>query len=529
MNSLNRAAALLLLASLPLCVLVLTQGTAGRQSRPHQNLNADLEPDPGGPHVSSAARVGTTNTNGRLSPAAGAGAGPAEEGRGGDAQQPPPPEPIAEWRPPPELYGYAVPERVTLRARPGAQAAPLGEPTALELAGEHGVRILGAEGDWLRVRMPPAAGRASTEGWVEWGTILPGSWAVILDARTGKLLRREPLEAGITHATFSPDGKRVFLSNGHLNTVTEARAEDFRPLRELAFTTAGRVDDAFFQPEGGALVVPMWRVGKDPRGDYTLVFVRVGEGAIESVPTGVTARTDTSVMLWVDGRFIVAPGGRLGFAVYTQGGADGAGDGSGHTIVETFDLQTLARLRRVDFGAVAELGDPFLSRDGSELFTISGSPRAVRVYGTGDGKLLRELPIRLGDEVGADFALRARDGDSFVLSVWESSPRGTLARLARLKPDGKLVTLGAERFTFGAERSYVVEAGGRLYAADERGRRLSAFDREGRHRWTREVAAPAALRSDDHHALPPVKGIVVSPDGARVVVIVGVPVGLTNF
>ena len=39
----------------------------------------------------------------------------------------------------------------------------------------------------------------------------------------------------------------------------------------------------------------------------------------------------------------------------------------------------------------------------------------------------------------------------------------------------------------------------------------------------------AVLAQFDHHARPPVKGVFMSPDGARVVVIVGVPVGLTNF
>jgi hypothetical protein len=502
----------LLCGALPLYFLTRAQDPAGAQTSPRAtnvngNMNAghgreDAPPPAGG------------RMNGNLSPAfkggAGRGDATAEEDEAGDR----PPVVLGEWGEVEPSWGSAAVSPLVLRAGTGAGSRVVARVKVEE--GE-GVSILEAAGDRLRVRIEANAEQGGTrhrsvEGWVEWGAVVPAAEALVVDAASGEVLRRLPLEGGITSVLFAPDGGRALFYGAAAPAVYEATADDFKLRRALRLDGAVSVGELFLQPQAAQLILPLWRPGDDAdgegSGDYTLSFVRAGGGPAARVPT--TLRSSSG------GRFLVSDDGQTGVALYPGGAAWGEAN---RVAAAVFDLQTLTLLREFVLPAsVTTDDDVALGRGGAELLALPAQhPLSLFVIESFSGALVREVSLgRRGGGV-AGFAQTGARGGPLVLSYAEFEGEESVAlRRAQLTGGGRLARLPEDV-------SLVAEAGGARYGVDYEGTRIFLLDEAGRVRASRRVKlpaakpAPAAAADDGRLTLD----LSVTPDGKHLVIIKG--------
>jgi|GEM_PF-3435053 len=525
------AAAWLLCGVLPFYALTRAQDPAGGGGGPVSNVNGNMNAggnanangnanvggnttvnaggstsmNAGGPTMTNVNLAPTSNTN---SARGGGGAGQAAAEEGAEAEAPA--AFSGEWVEVGSLWGNAARSPLVLRAGPGAGSQIVGRVKVEE--GE-GVAILEAAGDRLRVKLEANAGqggarRVDAEGWVEWGAVVPASEALVVEAASGEVLRRVPLDDGITSVLFTHGGEKAVFHGATAQSLYEAGADDFKLRRALRLDGAVAVGELFFQPASGRLFLPVWRAADGAGGDYTLDFVRAGEGPAAAVSTGLSSAGG--------GRFLVSDDGQTGYAIHVGGAAWG---GAGRLVASVFDLQTLTQVRGFVLpDPVTTDDDIALARGGAELLLLSSQQpqRLLVVEGTG-GSLVREIPLAAGVGGAVGFSQTGGAAGPLVASYAEAAGDDSVGLgRARLGPDGKLSPL-PEGVAF------LAEAGGARYGVDEHGTRVFTLDDAGRVRSSRPIRsaggkpAPAAPEGEARG----VRGLFLTPDNKRLVIIKG--------
>ncbi|HZI17945.1 MAG TPA: hypothetical protein VEY09_05050 [Pyrinomonadaceae bacterium] len=453
--------------------------------------------------------------NGNLSPAAGgytnlnlAGVGSAGGAREDEPEPESDPAFSGEWVEPGPLWGSARRSLLVLRA--GAEA---GSKVLARVRAEVGevVTVLEAAGDRLRVKVEANDGQGATrrrdaEGWVEWGAVVPVAEALVVEAASGEVLRRVPLEDGITNVAFAADGATAFLYGPAAPSVHEAGGDDLKARRAIKLDGTFAGGEVFPRPSGAAPFVPIWRAAAT--GGYKLDFLLLGEGPAPAVvPTDLTAESG--------GRFLVSDDGLTGFALYPDRAAWG---GALRVAVAVFDLQTLTQVRAFVLPeAVAPDDAVALGRNGTELLALPSQPAPRLVVAESlAGSLLREVPLGRVAGSGTAFRQTTPIAGRFVVVYPEDGPDGAVTfRSALLTPEGSLTRL-ADGVTF------MAEAGGVTYSVDDAGTRLLVLDERGRVRSSRPVrrreGRPLAPEGDERI----VRGLFATPDGKRLVIIKGV-------
>jgi hypothetical protein len=511
-------AAWLLCGALPLYVLTQAQDNSGRANRWATNVNGNMNGNgnmnAGPAHTSETVLEQPPGGNISLGGLMNVNLNPHPVGPSRDEDEAVVGLPIvsAEWEETGPVWGRAARSPLVLRAGAGSSSRVVARPLVEE--GET-VSILETAGDGLRVRVEaqPEFGRTrrrAVEGWVEWGAVEPVAEALVVEAASGELVRRVPLEGGVTSVLFAPDGATALLHGNSAPAVYEVSGADLKPRRKLQVEGIAGIGGIFFQPGGAQLVVPVWRSAADAGSGYRLDFLRVGEGPAAVVPTGVTASGA--------GRFLVSGDGLTGFALNTGGASWG---GAGRVTVAVFDMGTLTQIRGFLLpDSITEDDDVALGPGGSELFVLSSEqPSRLTVVESMTGSLVREVKLATIGAVG----FRRTEGAAGPLIVsyaaaQEGDDASTVTRWARLTPEGALVAR-PEGLT------YEVEAAGQRYAVDEAGRKIFVLDEAGRVRASRPVRmrggrVPAAAATGEGDG-PFVLGLYATPDGKRLIIIKG--------
>lgn len=425
--------------------------------------------------------------------------------------------PSVRWTEVPPVYGFTNARVVKLRASADASSTVVAtldvpfEPESVEIlegARDH-MRVV------LRGRGAGGAGVEDVEGWVEWGAVLPHVTALVLDAQSGEVLRRVPLEAGVTSVAFSPDGRRAVFHGAGGRFAYEVDAEDYSPLRALEAGANESFGSVFYDAEAGGVLAPLLSQKYGPHGapEWTLDILRAGDGAAgESAAQSVTnMKAD---------RFVVAPDGLTGFAVRVHTSRQGVDAEKLKATVRVFNLRTLqpANSFTLEGGDMGFGMDALaFNGDGSELYLmLSGEQQRVAVFDTRTGARVREIPLGVAESGSIFFAQENQSGDSLLLKLWDhGGESGATSRAVWLAGE-KLTAAGA-----GIDR--FIEAGGERFAVNEEGTRLFKLDGDNRVRSKHKIDRPdIKLRKEEGNILT-VHGFAASPDGKHLILFLAVP------
>jgi hypothetical protein len=205
------------------------------------------------------------------------------------------PLPDVKFGPVGPLTGYAIAKDVTLRQSAQSNAPVIATIKTIEY---EAVEILGATRDFIRVKFPANPGLPEEvirtrdyEGWVTWADVAPGLGAIILDAGTGEVISRVPLEGGRTSIAYSPDGSRaVFYHPGRgSNIAKEVHMSDYTLTRNLVSSGADTFGTPFYGPTDGALYVAVFdgsassNVMGDVMEDVKFDVIRIGDACAPNI------------------------------------------------------------------------------------------------------------------------------------------------------------------------------------------------------------------------------------------------------
>ncbi len=340
------AAALLLpCAAAALCALALAPRAAGQSG---VNMNGNMSPSAGTTTVNS--NTNSSNSN--------SGATTREPVR--PTPTPRPASPAVRWSPVGPIPGFIGGPQLTIRAGAGLRAAVVEE---LDGHSYEAVEVLEQAGDFLRARFSTGANEKvegrRVEGWVAWGEVVPQTTALVLDARTGRVLSLHALGSGIDAVSFSPDGKRALFHGQWAPTVYEADAADLVPTRQLTAEGEGSFNPAVYVGSGHELLTTFSTAASE-KAASTLYAVRSGDGGVTATPF---ARAPSGAE---PSRVVFAPDGRAGFAFHPFPYGDEAEttveeDRGSVATVEVFDPLTMQTVRRF------KLPDPALSLEPSSI------------------------------------------------------------------------------------------------------------------------------------------------------------------
>ena len=426
--------------------------------------------------------------------------------------RPAPRPPAIGWQPVASVPGYYGEPRVTLRAEAGPRAEVVAQYDAQEYPD---LSILRIEGEFLRVRAERGGKDARqerfVEGWAAWGEVMPQGSALVLDAKTGRVLSRLALGDGIDSVSFSPDGKRALFHGQWAPALYEADAADFTFTRQLTFKGEGTFSPPVYVGTGHDFLVPFWAAGSPTEGTDPSVYVvqTYGGGGARTTPfTRAPSGAEPT-------RVAFAPDGRTGFAFYHDAYGDEAelpedDERASAATVEVFDPQTLQKIRHFKLPAQGlgfDTGSSAMNADGSELYLLDQALQRLLVVETQAGGVVRE--ISLAGETQRLLSLDALDAAGPRLRYWEvTEQHHGEARALRVVGDRAVDDESGD--------SIIVEAGGTRYAVDEGGARLFTLDAEGRAVKARDIPR----REGDNHTPA---GLFPTPDGSRLVLILRIP------
>lgn len=502
-TTLFAAAILLPCGASALCVFALVRQAAGQSAHTNVNLNGNMNRAAG---PAPTRETSATNFNSNPGPVA----------RPADTPRPPrpPAPPAVRWSPVSTTPGYAAVSPLKLRAGAGA-LAPVAEELSVDE--ETAVELLEMRGAFVRVRVQAGGGEGRrprrVEGWAELGEVMPHTTALVLDARSGEVLRRLTLGSGITSVTFSPDGKRALYHGRWASALYEADAADLIPTRRLEAEMEGSFGPASYTGTGHDLLAPFWGMRSGPGGGALPPHVVRADGG-----GNVTAAPVPPAPSGAEPTYLAfAPDGRTGFAFYRYPYGDeeklpveeDRGSVATAEVFDTATMQTVRRFKLPDPELVFEDGLLALNGDGSELYLLTTTaPQRLVVVETHAGRLVREVSLSGQSAPSATFARGAFSGGAPLIRYLEETDadHGTY-RAARLD-GGRLVV--AE-----AGIAYTAEAGTACYAVDGTGTQLFTLDADLRPRTTRELKRPGG-----GHV--PV-GLFATPDGSRLVLLLSLP------
>lgn len=397
----------------------------------------------------------------------------------------------------------------TLVLRESASAiAPV--TARLKMGQYESAEILETTRDFVRVKIAADDGTAEGsvlrerdyEGWTTWASIVPTMTAVVLDAETGSLVARVPLDYDMSSVAFSPDGsKLLFYESGGGTLAREVSTDDYSRARVLSSPLGENFSTPFYGP-GGALYVAAYRQGNAvDAGKVSLVGI--GEGESENIVTGV--RSDAYEFL------AHSPDGKKVFVARKREQGDYRLD------VDVYDVATYRFLNTLTLTGTDlpwNASSFALNSDGTELYAqLSEKADAISVIDTRTGQRVRELP---SPSPGNYFHLVQSNvvGDSLLLPTWEhESDEDTAARTFWVDRRG---VVKAPRGIF-----YAVQADGRRYAANDDGTRFFQLDESGALTASFPIPRPELRGGKVGAGELTAYGLSVSPDGKRVILFVG--------
>lgn len=434
--------------------------------------------------------------------------------------------PDVQWSSAKPSWGYANVSRVTLRE--GAEANSPAVAT-IQLADYDSAEILDWTRDRLHVRFTAnnniegGTRERDYEGWIGWGAVVPGMTAIVLDAESGEVVTRVPLDGSISSATFSPDGRRVLFHGEGSNLAYEADAKDYRPARVLESNTSGGFGRLFYGADG-ELYAPVWTVNYSETGtESSLDLLKVGGGKSANAPTRIASKGAS--------KFLVAPDRKSGVLIHNEWGATGwsagrSGDAAGgedvssrRASVEILDLSTLeTRLSFALYGREApdEGGELALSRDGTELYVkAAGEEQTVRVFDTRSGGRVREIRLNQLETQWVSLSSANLVGDSLLLNAWQTDEeQGSVQRGLWLSGEK---TQAAEKGI-----DFVTEAGDTRFAVNAAGTELLQLDESNKVTRRLRVARPDIKNKPETDDRVTVHGFTATPDGKHLILFVGI-------
>jgi hypothetical protein len=396
--------------------------------------------------------------------------------------------------------GYTNTETIRLRESPSTTAAVtavLKFPTYVH------VEILGSTPEYLRIRIPAASlplddknREGDREGWVAWGEVVPPLTAIVLDAETGKLVSRLAFnhsESNISVA-FSPDNSHaVFFGD---DQAYEVNIEDYT----LAQSFTVQLDEppyvaaSFFYGSTDNLLYAALSSASTARLD----IMRVTDNG-----TPAPEISERAV------GFSVSPDGRTGFILHE------AGAETGEVLIDVLDLQGMRvsntlTLRGENLPTSAS--EIVTSADGSELyFGLFPSRSVISVIETHTGHLLREIPTGTLKDSAQYLSRRELVGTSLLFRRWGEDE----TKLQSVWLDGGKTSKAQ------AGIDNAVEANGVRLAVNDSATRLFKLDAEHRIREKYRIDRPDVRFDQSNAESFGVYNLFASPDGKRLIVIIG--------
>ncbi len=400
--------------------------------------------------------------------------------------------------PPSTVSGYVNKRTLVLRQGPEVVAR-------LKIGENEGVEILEATRDFLRVKIAADDGTNNGgvvrgrdyEGWTTWDSIVPSVTAIVLDAESGSVVARVPLDYEMDSVIFSPDGsKALFYTSDGGTLAREVRTSDYTHARTLTSPVGENFSSPFYGPDGAVYVAAYKQANMVDGNKVSLVKIGSDEGP--NLATGLAAE---------DYEFLAAsPDGSKVFVARERQ------EGDCELKVDVYDVATRQFLNTLTLTG-AELpwsADSFVvSSDGTELYTqLTEKSGAIAVIDTRTGARVRELPTP-GE--GWFHLLRSNlVGKSLLLATWNHElPTAFWV-------DGRLATQAARGVY------YAAEAAGSRYAINEDGTRFFQLDENGGVKASLPIPRPELMRGGKTSAEDlTTYGLSASPDGKRVIVFVG--------
>ncbi len=390
-------------------------------------------------------------------------------------------------------------------------ASPSAPVTArLKIGKYESAEILETTRDFVRVKIAANDGtdeggvvrERDYEGWTTWASIVPTLTAIVLDAETGALVARVPLDYDTASVAFSPDGSKLLFYETEGGTLArEVSTDDYSTARALTSPLGENFSTPFYGP-GGALYVAAYRQGNAVDGGK-VSLVGIEEEERENLVTGV--RSD-------DYEFLApSPDGKKVFVARKRR------QGDYRLNVDVYDVATYQFLNTLTLTGT-ELpwsASAFaLNADGTELYAqLSEKADTISVIDTRTGQRVRELPSPVP---GNWFHILQSNlvGDSLLLPTWEyESDEDTTPRTFWVDGGG---VVKAPRGIF-----YAVQADGRRYAVNADGTRFFHLDDSGGLTASFPIPRPelrgGKVGADELTGY----GLSVSPDGKRVILFVG--------
>ena len=427
------------------------------------------------------------------------------------------PLPDVKFGPVGRLTGYAITKNVTLRQSAQADAPVIATIKAYE---HEQVEVLGATRDFIHAKFRANEGMyeggsrtRDYEGWVTWADVAPESSAIILDAGTGEVISRVPLDGGLTSIAYSPDGSRaVFYHPGRgSNIAQEVRTSDYTLTRNLVSSGSDTFGSLFYGPTDGALYVAVFDESASPYSmeDVKFDVIRIGDACTPNTSIAMSGKATG---------FVVSPDRRTGFILHSKkiGALEHA------VTIDVVDLETL-RIRNTF--ALEGSYRPWwarmltMNKDGSELYsklTLDSDP--IKVIDTRTGQTRRELPA--SSSVYTDLDQQSVVGDSLLLHTLNERHSSTQQPALVWLNDAGAVP--AQRGI-----SYAVEAVDSRFAINDEGTRMFKLDADNRILERLPIERPDIRHPQNKSHWPQIitRGLTASPDGKHLIVLVEMELG----
>ncbi|HEX8891129.1 MAG TPA: hypothetical protein VF779_18420 [Pyrinomonadaceae bacterium] len=419
------------------------------------------------------------------------------------------------WSSPEALSGYANVKTITLRDTPDADASIISK---FKVDDYESVEILGASDGFLHVRFPgresPNSGATAREqtyeGWTLWGSVVPDLTAIVLEAETGKVVARLPLNPGVDSVTFSPDGARATFYGTGVDSACEVMTSDYKVSRCLSSPSLNTsFKPLFYGPSDGALYSAVITRGEGNENLTTsLNVMRLGDNEASKIPAEISSRAED---------FAVSPDDSRGFVLHREDR-----DRQEMTVdvvdLATFKIRNSFTLHGTDLPTTS---DTFVvNRDGTELFArLYTEGSAVSVIDTETGNIKRVLSFNALPRDYWYFDGSDLIGDSLLLRVWnqDHDEMHSLPHTFWLGSNGRVA---AQKGIY-----WVAQGGDTRYAVNAQGTKLFKLDVNNRIRESLNIDRPEFRQGLTSEKDLGTFGLSASPDGKRLILFVGVEDG----
>ncbi len=418
---------------------------------------------------------------------------------------------------PKSLWGYATLQKLRLRSAPAGNATVV---ETIELMDYEGAEILATTRDYLHVKFSANAQaeggtrERDSKGWVEWGEVQSPINAIVLDAGTGEVVARIPLDSGLASAAFSEDGKRVIFYAGYgqgahgegSTSAVEFDAETFKPLRTIETTAANGFAAFSFDGEDIHAITQQTTYTEHSE-TSALRHFRIDGEKVEEIGANQTATR-------IKGRFVVSPDARTALIFHRNEHNSTAGR------VDVIDLKTLGLRNSFEIphggNDTGWPGEHALSRDASELYFMGTNGDTISVFNTTTGRRVRKMRLRVSENVGWGLWPDGILSDAVLLKRWMTKDDSEES-----VSESFWLNAAGEQRAAGSGIDNVIEAGGTLYAVNDEATIFFKLDGE------KHVSEKIRIERRELDKDKPegngqrVFNLAASPDGKRIIIFIG--------